>query len=245
MFFRADIRRSAVDSACAIFIGKGSLPLTAFRLAFRAYRDFYDQIWWLMLVLVAWWILTATVVFAPSATLLLFHQADPRRGAWDERIGFRGFARFLLDNFVRGWTLALAVLPLIGLITFNLSYYGGGDTTLAVLAPIWLVLLIMGITAAVVVFSVAWTTNLPPSECLKTGLRMTGVRLPTALVILFLTGLLPVLLISTLPFLYPLVLSVPGIVATAFSTFVLKAMRVAIPEPNKPTDERLHEKRSD
>jgi hypothetical protein len=44
--------------------------------------------------------------------------------------------------------------------------------------------------------------------------------------------------------LLPLAFAIPPLVATAFSRFVLRATGTPLPEPNKPTEERLHEKRS-
>ena len=130
-------------------------------------------------------------------------------------------------------------------LAFNLFFYADDDSALSFLAPFWLVLLILGITATVVIFALAAVEDLSAREALVLGARVTGLRLPAALVILFVTGLIPVLILTTtLYFLLPLILMIPGLVATAFSTFVLKAIGAQMPEPNAPTEERLHEKRS-
>ncbi len=136
-------------------------------------------------------------------------------------------------------------MPVIALTAFNLLFYADDDSALSFLAPFWLVLLILGITATVVIFALAAVEDLSAREALVLGARVTGLRLPAALVILFVTGLIPVLILTTtLYFLLPLILMIPGLVATAFSTFVLKAIGAQMPEPNAPTEERLHEKRS-
>ena len=219
--------------------------MRALRLALRSYRDFYDRIWWMLLLTAVWWLMLITIVFAPSATLLLFKHADPRIGAWQDRPDLRESGQFLWSELARGWLIALATAPLIALMTFNLLFYADEDSALSVLAPFWLVLLILAVTATVIIFAMAAVQDLPAREALMLGARITGLRLPAALVILFVTGLVPVLVLtSTLYFLLPLVFMVPGLVATAFSTFVLKATGTPLPEPNAPTEERLHEKRS-
>jgi hypothetical protein len=74
---------------------------------------------------------------------------------------------------------------------------------------------------------------------------VTGARLPGALVLLLCTVIIPLLVImATYYVLLPLAFAIPPLVATAFSRFVLRATGTPLPEPNKPTEERLHEKRS-
>ena len=219
--------------------------MSALRLALRSYRDFYDRIWWMLLLTAVWWLLLTTVIFVPTATLLLFKHADPRVGVWADRPDLRESGQILWSQLVRGWLITLATVPLVGLMAFNLTYYGGEDSGLSFLAPIWLVLLILGITATVTIFAVAGVTDSPAKEAIVTGARLTAVRLPAALMIIFVTVLVPILMItSTFYVLLPIGLVIPGVVATAFSKFVLKATGTPIPEPNKPTDERLHEKHS-
>lgn len=219
--------------------------MNTLRFALRSYRDFYDRIWWMLLVIAAWWLMLATVIFVPSATLLLFKHADPRIGVWTDRPNLRESGQFLWSQLVRGWLISLATLPVVALTAFNLVYYSDAESTLAVLSPVWLVLLILSITATLMTFAVAGVTDLPPKQAILTGLRLTGMRLPAALVVIFVTVLVPILAItSTYYVLLPVAVLIPGLVATAFSGFVLKAMGAPVPDPNKPTDERLHEKQS-
>jgi hypothetical protein len=219
--------------------------VSALRLALRSYRDLYDRIWWMLLVTAVWWLLLTTIVFVPTATLLLFKHADPRIGVWEDRPDLRESGQILWSQLTRGWLVTLATVPVVALMAFNLTFYGGEDSSLAFLAPIWLVLLILGITATVTIFAVAAVTELPAKQAIVTGARLTAVRLPAALMIIFVTVLVPILMItSTYYVLLPVAVLIPSLVATAFSKFVLKAMGTAIPEPNKPTDERLHERHS-
>ncbi|HQY29919.1 MAG TPA: hypothetical protein PK691_01460, partial [Thermomicrobiales bacterium] len=126
--------------------------MQALRLGLRAYRDFYDHIWWMLVLLVVWWVLNVTIVFGPPATLLLFHLADPRQGVWEDRLTPRECARYLLDNWARAWKLWLATAPVLALVVFNLHFYGGSDHALAVLAPIWVVLLVVVAIGMITIF---------------------------------------------------------------------------------------------
>jgi hypothetical protein len=219
--------------------------VSALRLALRSYRDLYERIWVMLLVTAAWWVLLITVVFAPPATLLLFRHADPRIGSWVDRPDIRESGHILWSQLIRSWLITLATIPVIALTALNLDYYGTGNGPLAFLSPIWLVLLILAVTASFVIFAIAGVTDLPPRQTIIAGARVTGARLPGALVLLLFTVIIPLLAVMASYYvLLPLVFAIPPLVATAFSTFVLRATGAPLPEPNKPTEERLHEKRS-
>ena len=214
------------------------------KLAFRAYRDFYDHIWLMLLMTAIWWCLIVTVAFAPSATLLLFKVADPRTGAWEDRVGFREASSYLWTELLRGWKITIATIPLVALLAFNLQFYGGSDGTLALLSPVWLLLLIIAITSTLVIFALGGMTDLPAGAVIRKGWRVTALRLPGALLVILITFIVPATIIgSVLYFVLPIILVLPGILATGLSRYVLKSLGEAYPEPNKPTEERLHEKR--
>ena len=106
-------------------------------------------------------------------------------------------------------------------------------------------LLLLTVTATLVIFALAAMTDLPAKQVIVAGARVTGARLPAALVVLLFTVIIPLLVIMASYYvLLPLAAVIPALVAIAFSTFVLKATRAPLPEPNRPTEERLHEKRS-
>jgi hypothetical protein len=216
----------------------------ALKLAIRAYRDFYDHIWLMLLVVAAWWTLLFTVILIPSATLLLFKAADPRMGPWEERITFREASAYLWQQFGRGWKLAAACFPIILLTAFNLRFYGMSDSAMALMSPLWLLLLIVAVTASSIIFALASLQEDPAGETIRQGLRLTAMRFPAALTVLLITAVVPAtIFLGPLYFLAPLVLAVPGLVAIAMTRFVLKVSGMPMPEPNKPTEERLHEKR--
>jgi len=215
----------------------------ALRLGLRAYRDLYDQIWWMLLALVAWWILNATVVFGPPATFLLFQEADPRQGIWEDRMGPRDWPRYLLSNWVRSWKIALCTLPVVFLLAFNLNFYGSSGRTLSFLTPLWFLLLIVAATASIVIFAVGGVLNQQAGDAIKNGGRITAIRFPSVLLIVLLTAILPLLVISaTLQFTFPLFFLIPGLVAMAVSRYVLAATGEPLPNPNEPTDERKFER---
>lgn len=220
--------------------------MTTLRLALRSYREFYEIVWWMLLATAIWWLSLITIVFAPPATLLLFRQADPRLGIWEERPSLRQMGRYLLAQFGRSWLITLATVPLLALMTFNLRFYGGSDGTFSLLAPFWLILLVIGIIATLIVFALAALTDANATQSLRDGLRLTGLYFPAALLVLAVTFVIPVLLLaSVLQFMIPLALMLPGLAATAFTRFTIRAARIPHPRPNEPTEERLQERRSE
>src|SRR6476469_3864236 len=171
----AEIGQSAVDSTQPIRCTNG-LHVSALRLALRSYRDLYDRIWIMLLVSAAWWVLLITVIFAPPATLLLFKHADPRIGPWQDRPGLRESGEFLWAQFIRSWIVTLATLLIVALTAFNLDYYGSGGSALSFLSPLWLVLLLLTVTATLVILALAAMTDLPEKQVIVTGARVPGAR---------------------------------------------------------------------
>src|SRR6476469_10176592 len=171
----AATRQGAVDSTESIRCVNG-LPLSAIRLALRAYRDLYDHIWIMLLVTAVWWVMLITVIFAPPATLLLLKHADPRIGPWQDRPGLRESGEFLWAQFIRSWIVTLATLPIVALTAFNLDYYGSGVSALSFLSPLWLVLLLLTVTATLVILALAAMTDLPEKQVIVTGARVPGAR---------------------------------------------------------------------
>ena len=219
--------------------------MSAIRLALRSYRDLYDHLWIMLLVTAVWWVMLITVIFAPPATLLLFKHADPRIGPWEDRPGLRESGELLWAQLIRSWLITLATVPIIALTAFNLDYYGSGVSALSFLSPLWLVLLLLAVTATFVIFAITAMTELSAKQAIIAGARITGARLPAALVLLLFTLIIPAMaIVASFYVLLPLVALIPALVAMAFSAFVLKASGTPLPEPNQPTEERLHEKRS-
>ena len=226
-------------------LGKQDGFVRALKLGLRAWKDLYDQVWWMLLYLALWWFLTITVVFGPPALLLLFRVADPRQGVWGDRMNFGEVNRYLLDNLVRGWKIWLATVPLVALCIFNLNFYGGSDQTLAVLTPLWLVLLIMSTVGAIAIFAYAAIMETAAMESIKAGVKIATANLPKLIVILLFTLFIPFIFVSTVVlFAYPLTFVFPGVTALAMGRFILDAQDMDYPKPNEPTEELLREKRT-
>ena len=219
--------------------------MRALKMGLRAWKDLYDQIWWMLLYLILWWFLTVTVVFGPPAMLLLFHVADPRVGVWGDRLTLREVVQFLLSNFGRGWKVWLATVPIVALCVFNLTFYGGSDHAIAVLTPIWLALVVMAIVATIVIFACAGILGMSARESFKTGFKVTASRAPQLVLILLVTLFLPFIMFAwIITIAYPLTFVIPGVTALAMGRLVLDALGQEYPRPNEPTEELLREKRT-
>src|SRR4051812_21813553 len=141
----------------------------------------------MLLYLAVWWLLIATVIFGPAATLLLFHIADPRLGVWGDRPTMRDSARYLLDNLGRSWKICLATVPLVVLCAFNLSFYGGSDNAIALLTPIWLALLALAVVCSVTIFAYGGVMGSAAGETIKLGAKVAAARLPQLVLLLLIT----------------------------------------------------------
>lgn len=215
------------------------------KLGLRAWKDFYDQVWWMLVYLAIWWFLTVTIVFGPPAMLLLFKVADPRMGVWGERMTFAEISRYLIEHLGRGWKLWLMTMPLIALCVFNLQFYGGSENALALLTPVWLALLILSVVCMITIFTYAAIMEAPAGESFKQGLRFAIAGLPRLIPILLITLFIPFIIVSTIVlFAYPLTFIFPGVTALAMGRYILEVQNLEFPRPNEPTAERLQEKRS-
>jgi hypothetical protein len=154
-------------------------------------------------------------------------------------------AQYILANFGRGWKIWLATVPIIALSLFNLDYYGGSDSALALLTPIWLALFVLSIIGTVTIFACAGMMETPAGESIRTGLKVAAARLPQLILLLLITFFIPSILFSRiLTIAYPLTFVIPAVTALAMGRLVLDTLGLEYPRPNEPTEERLREKRS-
>ena len=208
------------------------------RLVGRGARDTFDQFLPLILFSLAWWATAALVITAPPATATLFAMADPRRQSsvpdWSDAIAtFRAV-------FVRSWGVALWTIPLAAILLWNLLFFGGTDQTLALLAPLWtlmivLVLILAGYAQAVTgLLAVGVRDAFRAATYLLVSRPLTSLALLLFLFVLF--GVMTILVV-------PLILIGPGLIASIVNRFVLAGLDIEVIDPNSPTPERSVEQR--
>jgi uncharacterized membrane protein YesL len=208
------------------------------RLVGRGARDTFDQFLPLILFSLAWWVAQPLVLTGPPATATLFAMADPRRQSsvpdWSDAI-----ATFRLV-FLRSWGVALWTVPLIAILLWNLLFFGGTEQTLAVLAPLWtlmilLLLILAGYAQAVIGILAAGVRDaFRAATFLLVSRPLTSLALLLFLIVLF--GVMLVLVV-------PLILIGPGLVASIVNRFVLAGLDIEVIDPNQPTPERSVEQR--
>lgn len=215
-------------------------PLTITR---RALRDVYVNVGPMFVATVVWWVLAPTVVMIPAATLWLFFVADPRHGTDTDRPSFRESLSILFRSIWRGWMMALCTVPIVGLMVFNVRYYGSSDGVIGILTPVWLLLVVVGTLWTLTVFALAALREHPLKKTLRIAGQIVIYRLFTGIAVLILTLVGPFLLLGSLGwFTLPLIMTLPVITAAALDRFVLNTLNIPIYDPNAPTPERLAER---
>ena len=215
-------------------------PLTITR---RALRDVYVNAVPMFVATVLWWVLLPTIVMIPAATLWLFSVADPRHGTDTARPTFRESLSILFRSIWRGWMLAACTVPIVGLMVFNVRYYGGSDGLIGVLTPVWLLLVVVGTLWTLTVFALAALREHPVRKTLRIAGQIVLYRLFIGVAVLCLTLVGPFVLLGSLGwFTLPLIMTLPVITASALDRFVLNTLAIPIYDPNAPTPERLAER---
>jgi len=212
--------------------------MTGIRFVLKGLSDTFENLVYFLLMTLAWWLAIAIFPFAPAATMALFVHADPRHGSSSDRLTWSETLHYIRTNFIKGWLLALATIPFLGLFAFNFFYYGNSTNFLGILTPLWFVLFFFGFGTTATAFSHAALTELPIKRSLRTALLMTGARLPV--VIPMLLFLVAVNLFGAF-LVIPLAMFIPMTNAAVFNRFVLASLKINIVDPLEPTPERLAE----
>jgi uncharacterized membrane protein YesL len=189
----------------------------------------------------SWWLAIFLVLPGPGATIALFQLVDPRLASELDRPGLRQSARVTLANLKRGWILALCTLPVLILLLYNLAYYNSLESRLAILAPLWVILLLLGLISTLSAFAMTSLFDQPATVALRHGILLSAARLPRALVTVVLIWLL--LFVGTL-LVVPLVMFLPATIAAISSRFVFDSLGVPVHDPLAPTDERVQEEQT-
>jgi len=210
----------------------------ALRIVGRGLKDTYEHLFGYVLASIFWWISALLVVTLPAGTLTLCMVTDPRRAI--DRPDWREAAVYLRASLARGWLLALATLPIPVVLLLNLYSFAGSDNWLAVLTPLWVVLFVIG---AIVMF-LAFSTMSLLAGGLRASLKRAGyvaAAAPIRTVLVF--SLLVVFSFISWIAVVPAILLAPAVVGATVNRLVLDVFEIAIIDPSKPTDERVHERK--
>jgi uncharacterized membrane protein YesL len=212
--------------------------LRGVRIVLRGLSDTLEHLLPFSLASLAWWLAVFTVVSAPGATLALFRVADPRTTSEIDRPSMRESVDFARHSLDRGWRLALVCLPIIAVLLWNLRHYRLGQSRVAILTPLWIVLLLAAIFVTATAFSIAAVLDQPWRSSLAYAATQSGRQLPTVLVISVV--LWPLFLLGGL-LVVPIFMFLPATFAAVVNRFVLASQGIAVPDPLVPTDERAIE----
>ncbi len=211
--------------------------MRALRIVGRGLKDTYEQLFGFVLVSVGWWLTAVLIVTLPAGTLTLFMVTDPRRAI--DRPDIREVLTYLRSSLGKGWVLLAVTIPIPLILFWNLASFGGTDSWLAILAPLWVVLLVVGVVVTFLSFS---TMSLLPgglSMSLKrAGYVAAAAPIRTLLVFLFLVIIAAICIFSIVP----AILLAPAIISAVVNRLVLDVFDIPVIDPSKPTDERVHER---
>ncbi len=201
-------------------------------------RDTFDQFLPLILFSLTWWLSIILVLPGPPATATLFAMADPRRHSsvpdWGDA------ARTFRYALVRSWGIALWTVPLVLILLWNFLFFGGTDRLLALLTPLWALMILLLLILGGYAMAVAGMLELGVRDSFRNAAYLLVSRpLSSVLLILLLVVLLVVLAILVVPF----ILIGPGLIVSIVNRFVLAGLDIDVLDPNAPTPERASERR--
>jgi len=209
------------------------------RIVGRGLADTYDNLIYFALLSLVWWVCLFTVILGPAATIALFAHADPRIGTLNDRLSPSETIWLIVRSIWRGWRLALLILPILLLLSYNIAFYGTRTSAIGILSPLWLFLFVIGLMIAASAFAIeALRAEERALAAARLAIIMVGAQLPRAVLVMLLTiavgAVFAVLIV-------PFILFFPATVAAISNRFVLSGFRIAIPNPLDPTPERAAE----
>lgn len=229
-----------------------------FKILWRGMRDLYDQFAYFMMLSFAW-VLAAlplivgytliaitplflplaifTAFLVPPATVTLFALVDPRRIV--DRPDMRETAHIFADAVKRSWAIAAATIPLIAILVWNATFFGGTDSFMAFLVPLWLVMAIFLFILMLYMFSLAGLMESGLRNAFRGGMYVLVTR-PFVSVFLSLFILAVGFLFSVT--VLPMVTVGAPLFAAIVNRMVLTELKVPVIDPNQPTSERQWER---
>lgn len=212
-----------------------------FRIVWKGLRDSFQNVFLFVPATLVWWLCAVTVVLAPGATVALFRFADPRLGLGAERPSARESLGMITRDLARGWKLALLTLPLIALLVFNLFIYSGDGAAVAVLAPVWLFLLLILVCVTLLSFAMCALQDKAPLDAIRLSAIITMAKLPRVAIVLLSIALLSVV---SRVVIVPLVLILPATIAAIIDRLLLQTLGIAVLDPSAATEERQLERQA-
>jgi uncharacterized membrane protein YesL len=228
------------------------------KLVWRGIRDVFEQLvfmgglslgWWLcvaplaagvMLFFLAPFLLPVTLLTAsliPPATVTLFAMADPRRMVC--KPDFSDVRSTFASSVKNSWQIALATVPFLAILFWNIMFFLGQTTFLAAFVPLWMIMFIFLFILMLYMFSLAGTMESRLRNAFRGGMFVLVSRPFTAallsLVIIAGGAIFTVLVL-------PMLLLGPAMMASIINRFVLDALKVEVIDPNSPTTERAYER---
>jgi len=212
--------------------------MSLLRLIGKSLSDVFEHLLPYIVASMLWWLCVLTIALGPPATVALFGFTDPRLSI-DRPDASEVFAKFRRQAR-DAWWLALATVPFLALLVWDLGFYGGSDNVFALLSPLWFVLLVAGLTATLSATAVMGLTGASVGLALRQGLFVVASAPFATLVVLVLSIVYVLIGTATI---VPMILFVPTLVTSLFNRLVLRQLRIVVIDPLTPTDERLHEEK--
>ncbi len=228
------------------------------RILGRGARDLYEQFAYFMMLSFAW-VLAAVPMFVgytllamsplllpvaiftaflvPPATVTLFALTDPRRIV--DRPDLREMGHIFADSVKRSWTIALATVPLLAILLWNAIYFGGTETFLAAMVPLWLLMFVFLFALTLYMLSLAGLMASGLRNAFRGGMYVLVSRPFVSLGIsVFVLAIGTVFTVTVLP----MVTIGPPLFAAIVNRLVLTELKVPVIDPNQPTNERQWER---
>lgn len=224
----------------------------------RGARDLYDQFAYFMMLSFAWVVAAVplfvgytllamspmllpvaifTAFLVPPATVTLFALTDPRRIV--DRPDMREIGRIFADSVKRSWAIAATTVPLLAILLWNASYFGGTESFMAAMVPLWLVMFVFLFILMLYMFSLAGLMESGLRNAFRGGMFVLVSRpfvsLGIGLFVLIIGFLFTVTVL-------PMVTVGPPLFAAIVNRMVLTELRVPVIDPNQPTSERQWER---
>lgn len=209
-----------------------------FRPLGRGLRDTLDNLLPFILASFAWWAATLLIVTAPAGTIALFAFADPRRLSEHLRPTRAELAAVLRRELLRGWLLALSFVVPVLVLANNLRVYANSEGPVRWLAPLWILLVLLAVTAGGIAASLravhGRTVGSATRQAVLLALGRAHLLLPVMLILWVIVAIGGVLVVPALMF-------VPPLVAVTFNHITYDALGIPLEDPLEPTPERRAE----